>query len=159
WNILVRGTPSKMTPVAAKLPTCRFKTARRGSCRHQRGGDPRMATAPPRHLNRGGGRLPPPPPRALPHPAPAGRLGQGHRLDAVFREVFPIPAHEGNRSLHYERFELDEPEHDLAACRRLGRSYTRPLFLWLRVEGAQSVAERVAFGALPVMFGGGEFLI
>jgi DNA-directed RNA polymerase subunit beta len=112
-----------------------------------------------RHFSRVGDSLPLPALSEWQHRAYERLLAPGHGLDAVLREVFPIRGHEGNLALYYERLELGEPEHALETCRRLGRSYTRPLLLWLRVEGPQVVAEAVPFAALPVMFGGGEFLI
>ena len=112
-----------------------------------------------RNFSRVGNSLPLPSLSEWQHRACARLLQPGHGLDSVLREVFPIRGHEGNLSLDCERLELGEPERDLETCRRLGRSYTRPLFLWLRLHGPQAVAERIAFGELPVMFGGGEFLI
>ncbi len=112
-----------------------------------------------RDFSRVGSSMPVPPLGQCQERAFARLLEPGRGLDELLREVFPVRAHEGELSLHYERIELGEPPLDLQTCRQLRRSYARPLFLWLRLEGPRRVTQRVAFGALPVMVGGGEFLI
>ena len=89
---------------------------------------------------------------------PHERKVQG--LEALFREIFPIQAPGGSISLEYLYYELGEPPYSEIECRQLGLTYACPLYLRLRsVSGEESIEEDVYVGDVPVMIGGGEFVI
>ncbi len=89
---------------------------------------------------------------------PEKRKNQG--LEAVLREIFPIVSYDGSMRLEYVRYELGEPRYDPDECRQLRLTYGRPFRLWLRlVKGDESIEEDVYLGDLPIMVGGGEFII
>ncbi len=93
-----------------------------------------------------------------PNTPPKERKNQG--LEAVLRETFPIESYDGQMRLEYLYYELDEPRFDPDECRQLGLTYGRPLRVWLRlVKGNESIEEVVFFGDVPIMLGGGEFII
>ncbi len=85
------------------------------------------------------------------------RADQG--LEAVLREIFPVSSYDGTASLEYLRYELGKPRYTAEECRQLRLTYGRPLRIWLRLNREQPVEEEVYLGDLPVMMGGGEFII
>jgi len=89
---------------------------------------------------------------------PEKRKNQG--LEAVLRETFPIVSYDGSMRLEYVRYELGEPRYDPDECRQLRLTYGRPFRVWLRlVKGEETIEEDVYLGDLPIMIGGGEFII
>src|SRR5436190_15998274 len=106
---------------------------------------------PVRTFGRAGDSLPLPPLFAWHRRAHERLFAPGHGFDAALRDAFPIRAHEGNRVLCYERIETGPPPRDLDACRRLGLSYTRPLYAWLRLDGGEPVGERVELAQVPAL--------
>ncbi|MBM4082659.1 MAG: DNA-directed RNA polymerase subunit beta, partial [Planctomycetes bacterium] len=88
---------------------------------------------------------------------PAERKNQG--LEAILRETFPIKNLDGSLSLEYLRYELGKPRYRPEECRRLRLTYGRPLRLWVRLAKAQPVEEDVYIGEMPIMIGGGEFVV
>ncbi len=93
-----------------------------------------------------------------PDTPPHERKNQG--LEAVLRETFPIVSYDESMRLEYLYYELDEPRFDPDECRELGLTYGRPLKIWLRlVRGNESIDEAIWFGEIPIMLGGGEFII
>jgi DNA-directed RNA polymerase subunit beta len=89
--------------------------------------------------------------------APDKREDQG--LEAVLREIFPVESYDGTASLEYLRYELGKPRFTATECRQLRLTYGRPLRIWLRLNREQPVEEEVYLGDLPIMMGGGEFII
>ncbi|ADV60702.1 DNA-directed RNA polymerase subunit beta [Isosphaera pallida ATCC 43644] len=90
---------------------------------------------------------------------PEQRKDQG--LEAVFREIFPIESY-GDKTLRLEyiKYELGKPRYDPDECRRLSLTYGRPLNVWLRLwKGDESIEDHVYLGDMPIMIGGGEFII
>ncbi|MBM3967380.1 MAG: DNA-directed RNA polymerase subunit beta, partial [Planctomycetes bacterium] len=85
------------------------------------------------------------------------RKNQG--LEAVFREIFPISSYDNTVSLEYLRFELGKPRYTPEECRQLRLTYGKPLKVWLRLNREQPLEEEVYLGDIPVMLGGGEFII
>jgi DNA-directed RNA polymerase subunit beta len=85
------------------------------------------------------------------------RKNQG--LEAVFREIFPISSYDSTVSLEYLRFELGKPRYTPEECRQLRLTYGKPLKVWLRLNREQPLEEEVYLGDIPVMLGGGEFII
>ncbi len=88
---------------------------------------------------------------------PLKRADQG--LEAVLREIFPISSYDGNTTLEYLRYELGKPRFTPNECRQLRLTYGRPMRIWLRLNREQPVEEEVYLGDLPIMMGGGEFII
>jgi len=88
---------------------------------------------------------------------PAKRTPTG--LEGVLREIFPIESYDKTISLEYLRYELGKPRYDPDECRQLRLTYGRPFRVWLRLKKEQPVEEEVYLGDMPIMIGGGEFII
>jgi DNA-directed RNA polymerase subunit beta len=85
------------------------------------------------------------------------RKNQG--LESVLREIFPISSYDGNTTLEYLYYELGKPRYTSQECRQLRLTYGRPLRIWLRLNREEPHEEEVYLGDLPIMMGGGEFII
>ncbi|MEM9586484.1 MAG: DNA-directed RNA polymerase subunit beta, partial [Planctomycetota bacterium] len=88
---------------------------------------------------------------------PKGRDDDG--LESVLREIFPISSYDGNTTLEYLHYELGKPRYTSQECRQLRLTYGRPLRIWLRLNREEPTEEEVYLGDLPIMMGGGEFII
>ncbi|MBQ4079218.1 MAG: DNA-directed RNA polymerase subunit beta, partial [Thermoguttaceae bacterium] len=90
---------------------------------------------------------------------PAQRKNQG--LEAVLREAFPMKSYEGTATLEYLYYVLEKPHYTPDECRRLRLTYGRPFRVRLKLtrEDHETVEEDVYLGELPIMLGGGEFII
>ncbi|MEM9369202.1 MAG: DNA-directed RNA polymerase subunit beta, partial [Planctomycetota bacterium] len=80
-------------------------------------------------------------------------------LEAVLREIFPISSYDGNTTLEYLHYDLGKPRYTVQECRQLRLTYGRPLRIWLRLNREEPIEEEVYLGDLPLMLGGGEFII
>ena len=81
-------------------------------------------------------------------------------LESVLREIFPIESYDKSINLEYLHYELGKPRYESDECRQLRLTYGRPLRVWLRLNKSdEPVEEEVYLGDLPVMMGGGEFII
>jgi DNA-directed RNA polymerase subunit beta len=89
--------------------------------------------------------------------APEKRTATG--LEGVLREIFPIESYDKTLSLNYLRYELGKPRYGPDECRQLRLTYGRPFRVWLRLNKEQPVEEEVYLGDMPIMIGGGEFII
>jgi DNA-directed RNA polymerase subunit beta len=89
--------------------------------------------------------------------SPRDRLDVG--LESILREVFPIESYDGQFRLEYIRYELGKPRYAAAECRQLRLTYGMPFRIWLRLVKEQPVEEEVYLGDIPIMVGGGEFII
>ena len=90
--------------------------------------------------------------------APDHRTDSG--LEGVFREIFPIESYDKTLKLEYIRYDLGKPRYDPDECRQLRLTYGRPLHVWLRLDkGETTLEESVYLGDMPLMIGGGEFII
>src|SRR5918912_17543 len=89
--------------------------------------------------------------------APEKRQPTG--LEGVLREIFPIESYDKNLSLQYIKYELGKPRYGPDECRQLRLTYGRPFRVWLRLNTEQPVEEEVYLGDMPIMIGGGEFII
>ncbi|QDU98304.1 DNA-directed RNA polymerase subunit beta [Lignipirellula cremea] len=85
------------------------------------------------------------------------RKDQG--LESVLREIFPIESYDKSISLEYLHFELGKPRYTPEECRQLRLTYGRPFKVWLRLNKDQPIEEEVYLGDMPIMLGGGEFII
>ena len=91
---------------------------------------------------------------------PAKRKNTG--LEAVLREVFPITSYDGSLRLDYVCYRLGRPRYTPDQCRALRLTYGRPFRVTVRLSGqayAEPIEEEVYVGELPIMMGGGEFII
>src|SRR5271170_2953733 len=80
-------------------------------------------------------------------------------LEGVLREIFPIESYDKTLSLDYIKYELGKPRYGPDECRQLRLTYGRPFRVWLRLNKEQPVEEEVYLGDMPIMIGGGEFII
>jgi len=89
--------------------------------------------------------------------APDHRKDEG--LEGVLREIFPIESYDKTLRLEYIRYELGKPRYEPDECRQLRLTYGRPFKVWLRLTKEQPIEEEVYLGDMPIMIGGGEFII
>ena len=82
-----------------------------------------------------------------------------HGIESVLREIFPIESYDKTIALEYVRYELGKPRYTPEECRQLRLTYGRPFRVWLRLKKDQPIEEEVYLGDMPVMLGGGEFII
>ena len=86
------------------------------------------------------------------------RLDSG--LEGVFREIFPIESYDKTLKLEYIKFDLGKPRYEPDECRQLRLTYGRPLHVWLKLHKQdKDIEESVYLGDMPIMIGGGEFII
>ncbi len=85
------------------------------------------------------------------------RKDQG--IEGVLREIFPIESYDKTLKLEYIRYELGKPRYEPDECRQLRLTYGRPFKVWLRLTKEQPIEEEVYLGDVPIMLGGGEFII
>jgi DNA-directed RNA polymerase subunit beta len=83
-------------------------------------------------------------------------------LEALFREIFPIESYDKKIILEYLCYELEKPHYTQNECMQLRLTYAYPLKIncRLRSEQGEDLAEQgIYLGEMPVMIGGGEFII
>jgi DNA-directed RNA polymerase subunit beta len=83
-------------------------------------------------------------------------------LESVLREVFPITSYDGSLRLDYIAYRLGRPRYTPDQCRALRLTFGRPFRVTVRLSGpayAEPIEEEVYVGELPIMMGGGEFII
>jgi len=86
----------------------------------------------------------------------------GHGLEALLREVFPIDSYDGNMSLTYVDYTLDEPRYTPDECRELGLTFGMPFRIRVRLQRKDKEEvqeESIYLGEIPRMIGGGEFIV
>ncbi len=91
---------------------------------------------------------------------PAKRKCTG--FEALFREIFPVASYDGNMVLEYLGYELEKPRYTETQCRQLRLTYGYPLKVSCRLRGkdGKDIAEQAIYlGEIPIMIGGGEFII
>jgi DNA-directed RNA polymerase subunit beta len=88
---------------------------------------------------------------------PEERRNEG--LEEILREVFPIESYDGQYRLEYVKYELGKPRYSPKECRQLRLTYGRPFRVTLRLVKEQPIEEEVYLGDMPIMIGGGEFII
>src|SRR5882724_4515983 len=84
---------------------------------------------------------------------------QAFGLEGVLQEIFPIESYDKTLSLDFIKYELGKPRYGPDECRQLRLTYGRPFRVWLRLKKDQPVEEEVYLGDMPIMIGGGEFII
>ncbi|MCH7720465.1 MAG: DNA-directed RNA polymerase subunit beta, partial [Planctomycetes bacterium] len=83
-------------------------------------------------------------------------------LEGLLREVFPIESYDGNMSLSYISYELGKPRYTPDECRQLRLTYGTPFRIRLRLmrrDHDEIQEDLIYVGELPIMIGGGEFII
>jgi len=91
---------------------------------------------------------------------PTKRKGVG--LESLFREVFPITNYDNTMQLEYLYYELEKPRYTPIECRQLRSTYAYPLKICCRLrtkEGEDLSEQSIYLGEMPIMIGGGEFII
>jgi DNA-directed RNA polymerase subunit beta len=91
---------------------------------------------------------------------PLKRANRG--LEAVLREVYPITSYDGSLRLDYVSYRLGRPRYTPDQCRALRLTYGRPFRVTVRLSGTaypEPIEEEVYVGEIPIMLGGGEFII
>ncbi|MDY7011345.1 MAG: DNA-directed RNA polymerase subunit beta [Planctomycetota bacterium] len=92
--------------------------------------------------------------------SPAKRVNEG--LEALLREIFPIVSYDGQMQLDYLDYNLSEPRYNAQECRDLKLTYGMPFRIRCRLtrKDAKAVLEESIYvGEIPIMIGGGEFII
>ncbi|MCP4374634.1 MAG: DNA-directed RNA polymerase subunit beta [bacterium] len=90
----------------------------------------------------------------------AKRKSQG--LEALLQEVFPIISYDEQTTLEYRYYELDGPRYTVQECRDLRLTYGRPFRICVRMirkDHKEVLEESIYLGEIPIMIGGGEFII
>ncbi|MEZ6017219.1 MAG: DNA-directed RNA polymerase subunit beta [Planctomycetota bacterium] len=80
-------------------------------------------------------------------------------LESLLREVFPIYSYDKTMCLEYVGYELGRPRYTIDECRKLRMSFGYPFKVRLRLVKPEPVEEEVYLGEIPIMLGGGEFII
>ncbi|MGC9259693.1 MAG: DNA-directed RNA polymerase subunit beta [Phycisphaerae bacterium] len=83
-------------------------------------------------------------------------------IEALLREVFPIASYDGSTKLEYISYELVKPRYSRDECRALRLTYGMPLRIKVRLSRKDKpdiVEESIYLGDVPIMTGGGEFII
>ena len=80
-------------------------------------------------------------------------------LQAVLGEIFPIQSYDGTMELQFLSYELGSPRYSPEECRDLKITYGRPFKVRVRLQKEQPVEEEVYLGEIPIMVGGGEFIV
>jgi DNA-directed RNA polymerase subunit beta len=83
-------------------------------------------------------------------------------LEALLREVFPIESYDGTMKLEYLFYKLDEPRYTPEECKELRLTFGMPFRIGVRLvrEGVDEIfEEEIYLGEIPIMMGGGEFIV
>ncbi len=83
-------------------------------------------------------------------------------LEALFQEIFPIESYDKKTSLEYLYYELEKPHYTPNECKQLRLSYAYPLKISCRLrttEGEDLAEQPIYLCEMPIMIGGGEFII
>jgi DNA-directed RNA polymerase subunit beta len=83
-------------------------------------------------------------------------------LESLLREVFPIESYDGSMKLDYLYYKLDEARYTPDECRELRLTYGMPFRIGVRMERkdvGEKPEEEIYLGEIPIMMGGGEFIV
>ncbi len=83
-------------------------------------------------------------------------------IESLLREIFPIESYDGTMRLEYLYYTLEEPRYTPDECRELRLTYARPFRVAVRLvrDGhAEVPEEEIYLGEVPILMGGGEFII
>jgi len=91
---------------------------------------------------------------------PGKRKAEG--LENLLREVYPIESYDGNLRLEYISYDLSEPRYTPDECRALRLTYGMPFRIQVRLvrkDKDEVMEDSIYLGEVPIMIGGGEFVI
>ncbi len=91
---------------------------------------------------------------------PVKRKGEG--LEALLREVFPIVSYDENLRLDYVSYTLSEARYTPDECRALRLTYGMPFRISVKLsrkDKDEILEDSIYVGEVPIMIGGGEFII
>ncbi len=83
-------------------------------------------------------------------------------LESLLREIYPIESYDGTMELEYMYYALEEPRYTPDECRELKLTYGRPFRVCLRLNRQNHPdipEEEIYLGEIPIMMGGGEFIV
>ncbi len=83
-------------------------------------------------------------------------------LEFLLREIFPIPSYDESMQLEYLYYKLDPPRYTPDECRELRLTYGMPFRIGVRLvrkDVAEIPQEEIYLGEIPILMGGGEFII
>jgi len=80
-------------------------------------------------------------------------------LEAILRETFPIHSYDKTMALQYVGYELGRSRYSEDECRVLSLTYGSPFRIRVRLEKPDPVEEWVYLGEVPILTGGGEFIV
>jgi DNA-directed RNA polymerase subunit beta len=80
-------------------------------------------------------------------------------LQAIIEEIFPIECQDGTLSLEFLGYTLGRPRYSPEECVQLRLTYGYPFKIKVRLNKEEPIEEEVYLGEIPVMVGGGEFII
>ena len=81
-------------------------------------------------------------------------------LEGLFSEIFPVESYDKTMSLEYIYYELEKPRYDTVECRQLRLTHAYPMKIHCRLKTKTGITEQTVYlGEMPVMIGGGEFII
>src|SRR5688500_11685392 len=79
--------------------------------------------------------------------------------ESILRETFPILSYDKTMALQYVGCELGRPRYTEDECRVLSLTYGSPFRIRVRLEKPDPVEEWVYLGEVPILTGGGEFIV
>jgi len=91
---------------------------------------------------------------------PKQRANQG--IEALLQEVFPIVSYDESMRLEFLYYELGDPRYKSQECRDLRLTYGLPFRIrcrLIRKDVKDVLEESIYVGEVPIMIGGGEFII
>ncbi|MED5507453.1 MAG: DNA-directed RNA polymerase subunit beta, partial [Planctomycetota bacterium] len=94
--------------------------------------------------------------------APHDKRDKKFGLESLLKEVFPIESYDGTMRLEYLYYKLDEARYTPDECRELRLTYGRPFRIGVQLhrDGVDEVPEEeIYLGEIPIMMGGGEFIV
>src|SRR4051812_12376596 len=83
-------------------------------------------------------------------------------LESLLREVFPIESYDGNLRLEYISYDLSEARYTTDECRALRLTFGMPFRIqvrFVRKDKDEVMEDSIYLGEIPIMIGGGEFII
>ncbi|MEM9083518.1 MAG: DNA-directed RNA polymerase subunit beta, partial [Planctomycetota bacterium] len=83
-------------------------------------------------------------------------------IEQLLREVFPIKSYDETMELEYRYYTLEEARYTPDECRELRLTYGMPFRVALRLKRENHPdipEEEIYLGEVPIMMGGGEFIV
>ena len=87
---------------------------------------------------------------------------KGIGLESLLREVFPIESYDGTMKLEYLHYKLDDARYTPEECKHLRLTYGMPFRIGVRLvreDVSEMPEEEIYLGEIPIMMGGGEFIV